>query len=60
MFQARSVPGSPLDIDLEIGRKAHLLCPSGVALIEEPWEQREAVVRTAAPQASRLSENQCT
>jgi hypothetical protein len=32
--------GSPLDIGQEIGSKAHLLFPGGVAVTEEPWEHR--------------------
>jgi Domain of unknown function(DUF2779) len=41
-------PGSPMDIGLEIGRKAHLLFPGG-ALVDEPrWWHAQAVARTAA------------
>jgi hypothetical protein len=41
-------PGTPLDIGQEIGRKAHLLFPGGVAVSEAPWEHVQAIARTAA------------
>ncbi len=40
--------GSPLDIGHEIGTKAHLLFPGGVLVTEVPWQDVEAVARTAA------------
>ena len=42
------VPGSPLDVGQDIGRKAHLLFPGGVLVDEEPWRHSEAVSRTEA------------
>jgi len=40
--------GSPLDVGLEIGRRARLLFPDGVLVEEAPWQHAEAVARTAA------------
>ncbi len=40
--------GSPLDVGLEIGRKAQLLFPGGVLVAEAPWQHEDAVARTAA------------
>jgi Domain of unknown function(DUF2779) len=42
-----SAPGSPMDIGQEIGQKARLLFPGGVLIDEEPWQQAEALMRTA-------------
>jgi hypothetical protein len=42
------VPGSPLDLGQEIGRKAHLLFSGGVLIDEEPWRHAQAIARTAA------------
>jgi hypothetical protein len=42
------VPGSPLDLGQEIGRKAHLLFSGGVLINEEPWRHAQAIARTAA------------
>ena len=52
---ARDEPelGSADDIGLEIGRRAHLLFPGGVAVEETPWEHAAAVTRTAALMADR-------
>ena len=41
-------PGSPIDVGLEIGRKAQLLFPGGVLVEEAPWQHADAVARTAA------------
>jgi hypothetical protein len=46
-------PGSADDIGLEIGRRARLLFPGGVAVEEKPWEHAAAVTRTAALMADR-------
>ncbi len=40
--------GSPLDVGLEIGRKAQLLFPGSVLVEEAPWQHADAVARTAA------------
>ena len=45
-------PGSPMDIGLEIGRKAHLLFPGGALVGEPPWWHAQAVARTAALMAN--------
>jgi len=45
-------PGTPLDIGQEIGRKAHLLFPGGVAITEEPWQHDQAAARTSALMAN--------
>jgi hypothetical protein len=45
-------PGSPMDIGLEIGRKAHLLFPGGALVDEPPWWHAQAVARTAALMAN--------
>ena len=41
-------PGSPMDIGMEIGRKAHLLFPGGALIDEERWQHARAVARTTA------------
>jgi hypothetical protein len=42
------IPGSPMDIGQEIGRKAHSLFPGGALVDEEPWEHAQAVAKTNA------------
>jgi hypothetical protein len=42
------IPGSPMDVGREIGRKAHLLFPGGALIDEEPWQHARAVGRTVA------------
>ena len=42
------LPGSPMDIGSEVGRKAHLLFPGGALIDEEPWQHAQALARTAA------------
>jgi len=46
--EAEPAPGSPLQVGIEIGRKARLLFPGGVLVAQEPWKHEEAVARTAA------------
>jgi Domain of unknown function(DUF2779) len=41
-------PGSRMDLGREIGRKARLLFPGGVAIGAEPWNHSLAVAQTAA------------
>jgi hypothetical protein len=45
---AQPEPGSPIDVGLEIGRKARLLFPGGMLVEEAPWQHADAVARTAA------------
>ena len=42
------VPGSPMDVGQEIGRKGRLLFPGGSLIDEEPWRHEQAAARTAA------------
>jgi hypothetical protein len=44
--------GSPLDIERQIGHKAHLLFPGGALVDEEPWRHVAAIARTAALMAT--------
>ena len=46
--QVPPAPGSPADIGVEIGSKAHRLFPGGALVEEAPWEHERAVARTAA------------
>jgi predicted RecB family nuclease len=46
--QEAPAPGSPIEVGMEIGRKAQLLFPGGVLIEEAPWEHAEAVACTAA------------
>ncbi len=41
-------PGSPIDVGMEIGRKARLLFSGGVLVEQPPWQHADAVARTAA------------
>ena len=45
--------GSPIEIGIEVGLKARLLFPSGVAVIAEPWEHAQAIARTASLMADK-------
>ena len=45
---AQPEPGSPIDVGLEIGRKARRLFPGGMLVEEAPWQHADAVARTAA------------
>jgi hypothetical protein len=42
------VPGSPMDVGQEIGRKGRLLFPGGSLIDEAPWRHEQAAARTAA------------
>jgi hypothetical protein len=42
------VPGSPMDVGQEIGRKGRLLFPGGSLIDEEPWRHEQAAARTRA------------
>jgi hypothetical protein len=45
-------PGSFVELGIEVGLKARLLFPGGVAVTEEPWQHAEAVAGTAALMAN--------